>query len=144
MAEVKNGDIVRLHYVGRLRDGTQFGSSEGKEPIEFKVGAGQVISGLDREVDGMAVGDRATVKIAAADAYGPRDESQVQVIPREVIPEAIEVRPGVRLQANTREGNQVELTVTEIGEDGVTVDANHPLAGHDLIFDIEVIEVIAA
>ena len=144
MTEVKNGDTVRLHYTGRLPDGTQFGTSEGRAPIEFTVGAGQVITGLETEVDGMAVGDRATVTIPANAAYGDRDENQVQSIPRDAIPGAIELRPGARLQANTRDGRNVELTVIEIGDDEVIVDANHPLAGKDLIFDIEVIEIIAA
>lgn len=144
MTEVKSGDVVRIHYTGKLTDGTEFDSSAGREPLEFKVGAGQIIPGLENQVEGMNVGDKDTVTIPAAQAYGPRDEAQVQTMPRSTIPENIDLAIGNRLQASTRDGQQISLTVVNLDDDQVTVDANHPLAGQDLVFEIEVVEVIAA
>lgn len=144
MTEVKSGDVVRIHYTGRLEDGTEFGSSAGQEPVEVRVGAGQVIPGLDNKLDGMSVGQKETVTIPAGEAYGERDERQVQVLPRETIPESVELAVGTGLQAQTQEGRQVQLTVTDFDDTQVTVDANHPLAGHELTFDVEVVEVIAS
>lgn len=144
MTEVKSGDVVRIHYTGKLTDGTEFDSSAGREPLEFKVGAGQIIPGLENQIEGMNVGEKDTVTIPADQAYGPRDEAQVQVLPRTAIPENIDLAVGGRLQASTRDGQPVLLTIVNLDDDQVTVDANHPLAGHDLVFDIEVVEVIAA
>ncbi|TWG92747.1 peptidylprolyl isomerase [Mesorhizobium sp. J18] len=144
MTEVKSGDVVRIHYTGKLADGTEFDSSAGREPLEFQVGAGQIISGLERQVEGMTVGERETVTIPADEAYGPRDERQVQIVPREAFPQDLNLAVGSRLQANTQDGRQIALTVTDIRDDQVTVDANHPLAGRDLIFDVEVVEIVAA
>lgn len=144
MTEVKSGDVVRIHYTGKLSDGTVFDSSEGREPLEFQVGAGQIISGLDREVEGMNVGDAGTVLVPAAEAYGPHDDQQVQVVPRTAVPETIELEQGARLQAQTPDGRQVALTVIDFDDTQVTVDANHPLAGQDLTFEIKVMEVVAA
>ena len=142
MAEVKSGDVVRIHYTGKLTDGTEFDSSAGREPLEFEVGSGQIIPGLDNHVNGMNVGDKSSVTIPAAEAYGPRDQNQVQALPRTQIPDTIELAVGVRLQATTPDGHPVALTVVELTEDTVTVDANHPLAGKDLVFDIEVVEIV--
>ncbi|HEU4987129.1 MAG TPA: peptidylprolyl isomerase [Rhizobiaceae bacterium] len=144
MTEVKSGDVVRIHYTGRLTDGTEFDSSAGREPLQFQVGAGQIISGLERQVEGMTVGERETVTIPADEAYGPRDERQVQTVPREAFPQDLKLAVGSRLQANTQDGRQIPLTVTDISDDQVTVDANHPLAGRDLVFDVEVVEIVAA
>jgi peptidylprolyl isomerase len=142
MTEVKNGDIVRIHYTAKLADGTEFDSSAGKEPLEFQVGVGQIIPGLDRRIGGMAVGERSTVTVPAAEGYGPRDEAQVQTVPRAAVPEDVDV--GARLQANTPDGRQVVLTVVHLDSEQATVDANHPLAGEDLLFEIEVLEVIGS
>ena len=139
MTEVKNGDVVRVHYTAKLTDGTEFDSSAGREPLEFRVGAGQVISGLDRRMDGMTVGEKSTVTVPAEEGYGLRDEAQVQTVPRSAVPEDTEV--GSRLQANTPDGRKIPLTVVDLDEERATVDANHPLAGQDLVFDIEVVEV---
>lgn len=144
MTEVKSGDTVRIHYTGKLTDGTEFDSSADGKPLEFEVGAGQIIPGLEKEVEGMNVGDKETVTIPATEAYGQRDDAQVQVMPRSAIPEGIELAVGARLQASTKDGQQVLLTVVALDDENVTVDANHPLAGHDLVFDIEVVEVVAA
>ena len=143
MSEAKTGDTVRIDYTGKLTDGTQFDSSVGREPLEFQLGSGQIITGFDREVEGMKVGDKLTVSIAATDAYGPHDEQKVQNVPREAIPAEIELQPGMQLQAETPQG-PVALIVVEVSEAEVTVDANHPLAGKDLIFDVELVEIVKA
>ncbi|MAS13667.1 MULTISPECIES: FKBP-type peptidyl-prolyl cis-trans isomerase [unclassified Nitratireductor] len=144
MSQVKSGDVVRIHYTGKLADGTQFDSSAGREPLEFKVGSGQIISGLDRQIQGMKQGESGTLNIPAAEAYGARDENQVQAVPRSALPPELDVKVGSNLQATTQDGNQISLTVVGVGDDEITVDANHPLAGHDLIFDIEVVEIVGA
>ncbi|CAN0655857.1 peptidylprolyl isomerase [Nitratireductor aquimarinus] len=143
MSQVKSGDVVRIHYTGKLADGTQFDSSAGREPLEFKVGSGQIIPGLDRQIQGMAQGESGTLTIPAAEAYGARDENQVQVVPRTALPPEMEVQVGSNLQATTPDGNQISLTVVGVSEAEITVDANHPLAGHDLVFEIEIVEVVA-
>jgi len=143
MSEAKTGDTVRINYTGKLTDGTQFDSSVGREPLEFQLGSGQIITGLDREVEGMKVGDKLTVSIAATDAYGPHDEQKVQNVPREAIPAEIELQPGMQLQAESPQG-PVALMVVNVTEAEVTVDANHPLAGKDLIFDVELVDIVKA
>lgn len=143
MSQVKSGDVVRIHYTGKLADGTQFDSSAGREPLEFKVGSGQIIPGLDRQIQGMKQGESGTLNIPAAEAYGARDENQVQVVPRTALPPEMEVQVGSNLQATTPDGNQISLTVVGVSDAEITVDANHPLAGHDLIFEIEIVEVVA-
>ncbi|WP_367718486.1 peptidylprolyl isomerase [Nitratireductor sp. GISD-1A_MAKvit] len=144
MSQVKSGDVVRIHYTGKLADGTQFDSSAGREPLEFKVGSGQIIPGLDRQIQGMKQGDTGTLTIAADEAYGARDENQVQVVPRSALPPELDVKVGANLQATTPDGNQIPLSVVGVTDEEIRVDANHPLAGHDLIFDIEVVEIVGA
>ncbi len=144
MTEIKNGDVVRIHYTGRLTDGTEFDSSAGREPLEFEFGAGQIIPGIEHNVSNMEVGEKQTVTVPAEEAYGPRDDARVQAIPRTAIPEDVAVDVGTRLQANTPDGQPVNLTVVDLDDSSVTVDANHPLAGRDLVFDLELVEVIAA
>jgi len=142
MTHAKTGDTVRIHYTGKLTDGTKFDSSEGRDPLEFQLGAGQVIKGLEQEIDGMEVGTKSTVTIPAPQAYGDHDPAQVQRVERTVIPADIDLEVGMQLGANTQNGNQITLTVTEIGDAEVTLDANHPLAGKDLVFDVELVEVV--
>lgn len=139
--QVKNGDTVRVHYKGRLESGNVFDSSEGGEPLEFQVGTGQVIPGFDEGVRGMGVGESRTVEIEAEDAYGPRVEQLINRIAREGmnLEEAPEV--GMSLMMQLPDGNQIPLTITEVSDTHVTVDANHPLAGERLIFDIELVEI---
>lgn len=144
MTQAKPGDTVRIHYTGKLTDGTQFDSSVGGEPLQFQLGAGQIITGLEKQVEGMAEGEKATVTVPAAEAYGEREEAQVQNVPRTMIPEEIDLQPGLQLQATTKEGGQLTLTVVEAKDDEVTVDANHPLAGKDLVFDVEIVEIVQA
>ncbi|WP_176085048.1 peptidylprolyl isomerase [Martelella sp. HB161492] len=144
MAEAKSGDTVRIHYVGTLNDGSTFDSSEGRQPLEFTIGAGQIIPGLDREISGMAVGDSRTVTVVSVEAYGPHDPAKVQSVPRSAMPEGVPVEPGLRLQARTPNGEMLPLVVTAVDAEQVTVDANHPLAGQDLTFKVDLVEIVKA
>lgn len=142
MSEAKSGDTVRIHYTGTLTDGTRFDSSKGRDPLEFTVGSGQVIPGLDREIAGMKVGDRKTITAVADEAYGPADPAAIQEVPRSALPPEIELVVGGRLQAVTQDGNQIAVVIAAVTEDTVTMDANHPLAGKDLVFEVELVEVV--
>lgn len=135
---------LRVHYRGRLTDGTEFDSSEGREPLEFQVGGGQVIPGFERQVEGMEVGEISTITIPADEAYGTRDERQVQSVPRSSMPDNLDLQIGTRLTATTRDGKQIPLTVIQVDDEEVVVDANHPLAGQDLVFDIELVEILGS
>jgi FKBP-type peptidyl-prolyl cis-trans isomerase 2 len=141
MSEVKSGDKVRIHYKGTLADGTVFDSSEGRDPLEFTVGAGQVIVGMDKEMVGMTVGEKKTITAVAEEAYGPRQDDAQQDVPREVIPAEIPLEVGMQLQMQSPEGQVIPVSVVSIGEEFVTLDANHMLAGKDLTFDIELVEI---
>ncbi len=139
--EAKNGDTVHVHYTGRLESGEVFDTSEGGEPLEFEVGAGQVIPGFDDAVRGMNVGDKKTINIQSDDAYGPRVDSLVQAVPREGMNLGeIEPEVGMNLLMQLPDGNQIPVAITDVTDTHITLDANHPLAGHDLTFDIERVE----
>ncbi|WP_422374379.1 FKBP-type peptidyl-prolyl cis-trans isomerase [Roseibium sp.] len=138
MTEAKAGDTVQLHYKGTLDDGSVFDSSEGREPLEFTVGSGQIIPGLDRAIPGMKVGDEKTVRIEPDDAYGPHNPAARQAVPRSNIPENVPLQIGMQLQAQTDNGQMMTVTVVEISDDEVVLDANHPLAGKVLIFEIQI------
>ena len=142
MTQAKSGDTVRIHYTGTLDDGTQFDSSAGRDPLEFALGGGQVIPGFDSAVDGMAVGDSKTVTIPPEEAYGQRHEQLVQQVSRSALPDEIEPAVGMQLQSQSPEGQVMMLVVTEVEEESITVDANHPLAGQALTFDIELVEIV--
>jgi peptidylprolyl isomerase len=142
MSQAKPGDTVRIHYTGTLDDGTTFDSSQGREPLEFTLGSGQVIPGFDIAVEGMQVGDSKQVSIPPTQAYGERNEEMIQEVPRDVLPDDIEPTSGMPLQAQTPDGQVINLTVTEVGEETVTVDGNHPLAGQTLNFAIELVAVV--
>ena len=142
MTQAKPGDKVRLHYTGTLEDGTTFDSSSGRAPLEFTVGSGEIIPGLDREIPGMAVGDRKQVTIQPADAYGDADPARQQVVPRDQIPAHIPTDPGTQLELQTPDGQAVQVVVAERTETEVTLDANHPLAGKALVFDVELVEIV--
>ena len=144
MAEVKSGDTVQIHYLSTLPDGTTFDSSEGRDPLEFVVGSGQIIPGLDSALPGMTEGDKKVVKVASEEAYGPVNPEMRQAVPREGIPADIPLDPGTQLQMQTPEGQALPVTVIEVDETTVTLDANHPLAGKDLQFDIELVKIAAA
>ncbi|MAM24471.1 MAG: peptidylprolyl isomerase [Rhodobacteraceae bacterium] len=141
MAEVKSGDTVQIHYTGTLQDGTTFDSSEGRDPLEFVVGSGQIIPGLDNALPGMNEGERKTVKVDSAEAYGPVNPEMQQSVPREGIPADIPLEPGTQLQMQTPDGQAMPVTVVSVDDASVTLDANHPLAGKDLQFDIEVVKI---
>lgn len=140
MTQAQNGNRVKVHYTGKLDDGSVFDSSEGREPLEFTVGEGQVIPGFEQGVVGMEPGDSKTLNIPSDKAYGPRRPEGVFEIERSEIPPSIPLEEGMRLQAN-QGGRTVELMVVEIDESKVTLDGNHPLAGRDLTFDIQLVEV---
>jgi peptidylprolyl isomerase len=139
--EVKQGDEVKVHYTGKLEDGTVFDSSQGREPISFKVGEGQVIPGFENAVEGMEVGQSKTVTIPSDQAYGPRREDMVVTVEKDKFPEGVDPEEGQRFQVGSSEGQSVPAVVTNVTGDEVTLDANSPLAGQDLTFDIEVVEV---
>ena len=144
MSQASDGDTVRIHYRGKLTDGTLFDSSDGGEPLEFTIGEKTIIPKLEASVIGMNVGDKATVTIDAADAYGPRMEEAVQTVERSVIADEVTLTVGGQIQATAPNGNQLILTVVEVNDQTVTFDGNHPLAGEDLVFDIELVEILAA
>jgi FKBP-type peptidyl-prolyl cis-trans isomerase 2 len=141
MTEVKSGDTVAIHYTGTLKDGTTFDSSEGRDPLEFQVGSGQIIPGLDTALPGMTVGDKKTVEVACDNAYGPMNPEMRQAVPREGIPDNIPLQLGTQLQMQTPDGQAMPVTVVDVDESTVTLDANHPLAGKDLTFDIELVKI---
>jgi peptidylprolyl isomerase len=142
MSAAATGDTVRVHYTGTLDDGSEFDSSSGGAPLEFQLGEGNVIPGFEGAVLGMAVGDSKTVNIEAANAYGPHHPEGVQEIERSAIPEEVAVEIGGKLQAMSSDNEPMVLTVVAIGEGTVTLDANHPLAGKDLSFEIELVEIV--
>lgn len=141
MSAVKSGDNVSIHYTGTLADGSVFDSSEGRDPLQFEVGSGQIIPGLDKALPGMAVGEKKQVEVPADEAYGQPMEEACQAVPREQIPADIPLELGARLQMQTADGQAVPVVVTELSDDSVTLDANHPLAGQDLTFDIELVAI---
>ena len=142
MAQANNGDTVRIHYSGKLKDGTLFDSSDGGDPLEFKIGENTIIPKLEASVVGMTVGDDATIEIDAVDAYGLRVDEAVQSVERSMIPDEVDLTVGAQLQATAPDGKQLILTVLEVNDVNVTLDGNHPLAGEDLVFDIELVEIV--
>ena len=141
MSQAKSGDTVKIHYTGTLDDGTQFDTSSGRDPLEFQLGGGQVIPGFDTAVTGMAVGESKSVRIEPDEAYGPRHEQLVQQVPRSALPDDLEPQVGMGLQSQSPDGQVMMLMVTEVADETITVDANHPLAGQALNFDIELVEI---
>ena len=141
MSQAKAGDTVKIHYTGTLDDGSQFDSSAGRDPLEFTLGEGQVIPGFDKAVEGMAVGDSKAVNIPAEEAYGPRHDQMIQEVPISALPDDLEPQVGMGLQARRPDGAMLDLTITAVGEESVTVDGNHPLAGQALNFQLELVEI---
>jgi FKBP-type peptidyl-prolyl cis-trans isomerase 2 len=142
MQQVQNGDKVKVHYHGKLRNGETFDSSQGREPLEFTVGGGQVIKGFDDGVKGMQVGDKRTVEIGVGDAYGEKNEDMIIEFPKEQFPPDMKPEAGMQLMMNNGQGQQFPVVIKEVREESVLLDANHPLAGEDLIFDIELVEIV--
>lgn len=141
MATAKAGDTVSIHYTGTLEDGSEFDSSAGREPLQFTIGSGRIIPGFEEAVIGMAPGDSKTVTIPSEEAYGPYREEMVQEVTRSSLPPELTPQIGMQLRAATASGQPVTLTVVDMSESAITVDANHPLAGKDLTFDIKLLEI---
>jgi len=141
MPEAKRGDTVRVHYTGTLEDGTVFDSSREREPLEFSLGIGQVIPGFDQALTGMKPGESKKVTIPAAEAYGPYRSELVLVVDRSEFPPDIEPGIGDQFQLS-QDGQSFVVNVTDVTDQAVTLDANHPLAGEDLTFDLELVEIV--
>ncbi|MEM9389451.1 MAG: peptidylprolyl isomerase [Bacteroidota bacterium] len=141
MSEVKKGDKVKVHYTGKLNNGEVFDSSLGKSPLEFEVGAGMMIAGFDAAVNGMKVGDKKVAEIPASEAYGDVNEKMIVDISRSQLPTDLVPEIGQQLAMQQPNGQSVPVTVTQVQEDSITIDANHSLAGKDLIFEIELIGI---
>ena len=143
MAQAKQGDTVQLHYMGKLQDGTVFDSSRERHPLQFTIGKGQVIVGFEQAVIGMKIGDLKTARIPMEQAYGPHRDDMVVTMDRSKLPPGVNPKIGQRLEI-TQIDNQTSLvTVTEVTESTLTLDANHPLAGKELTFDIELVGIVA-
>ncbi len=141
MTEATPGKTVSIHYTGTLADGSTFDSSEGRDPLTFEMGSGQIIPGLENALTGMAVGDTKTVTIPAAEAYGDHNPQAVQQVPRDAVPDNIPLDLGTQLQVQTQDGRALPVVVTEVTDEHVLLDANHPLAGKDLTFAVDVVSV---
>ncbi len=141
MSKVKDGDTVKVHYKGTLKDGSVFDSSENREPLEFTLGQGQLIPGFEKAVVGLTEGDTTSVDIPSGEAYGEVRDDLIINVPKEQLPDDVEPQVGMQLQLNQPNGQPVPVRITEVSEAELTLDANHPLAGKDLKFDIELVEV---
>lgn len=142
MASAKEGDKVRVHYTGSLQDGTVFDSSKDRQPLEFTVGEGQVISGFDDAVKGMEEGESKKITISSDEAYGERREDLVVAYERDRLPDDLEPEVGMALQAKAPDGSVTEVMVVDMDEEKLMLDANHPLAGRELQFEIELVEIV--
>ncbi|MEM9856143.1 MAG: peptidylprolyl isomerase [Bacteroidota bacterium] len=141
MSAVKKGDKIKVHYTGKLYNGEVFDSSVGRTPLEFEVGGGMMIAGFDAAVYGMKVGDKKVAEIPAKDAYGVVNKDMITEIPRANMPTDLEPEVGQQLSMQQPNGQSLPVIVTAVSEDGVTIDANHQLAGKDLTFEIELVEI---
>jgi FKBP-type peptidyl-prolyl cis-trans isomerase 2 len=141
MSKAKDGDTVSVHYTGKLDNGEVFDTSKEREPFEFKIGGQAVIPGFEKGVVGMGVGDTKTIEISPEDAYGEKKEELVVEVQKSELPEDITPSVGQRLQIKQQDGNPIVVTITDMNEDNITLDANHPLAGYTLFFDVELVEI---
>ena len=141
MSQAKSGDTVHVHYTGKLEDGTVFDTSEGRDPLTFELGKKMVVPGFENAVTGMEVGERKTVSFPSEEAYGPRMDQLVFTVPRENLPPGYDPQQGQMLRMETKDGRQMDVMVMEADDAGVRLDANHPLAGKDLTFDVELVEI---
>ncbi|GAB4246032.1 MAG: peptidylprolyl isomerase [Ekhidna sp.] len=139
--KAKTNDKVKVHYTGKLTTGEVFDSSEGRDPLEFTVGGGQMIKGFDAAVNGMELNEKKTVTIPSQEAYGDKRDDLIQEVPKSQLPEEMSPEVGQKLVATNDLGHQTYVSVTEVSEESITVDANHELAGHDLVFEIELVEI---
>jgi peptidylprolyl isomerase len=141
MAEAKKGDRVKVHYTGKLEDGSVFDSSRDREPLEFELGGGMMIKGFDTAVSGMKVGESKTAQIPAEEAYGEHNAEMVIEVPKSQLPEDLKPEVGQQLGMQQPNGQSVPVRVVDVKEESIEIDANHPLAGKDLIFDLELVEI---
>lgn len=139
MAQAKHGDVVRVHYTGKLNNGTVFDSSVDRDPLQFTIGNGEIIPGFEQAVVGMKSGEIKTIKIPSEEAYGPHNEAMVLEVDRNEFPADLNLSVGLQLQMQQDDGRAIPVMVIDISESSVTLDANHPLAGKDLIFDIKLV-----
>lgn len=139
---IEEGKKVKIHYTGTLDDGTKFDSSAGRDPLEFEMGAGMVIPGFEKGVADMDVGEKKSIHIPAEEAYGERREDLVMQFERSQLPDGLEPQVGMGLQMQGPQGQPVPVTVTEVADDNITIDANHQLAGQNLNFELELVEVV--
>jgi len=142
MQQVKKGDKVKVHYHGRLTSGETFDSSEGRQPLEFEVGSGSVIKGFDDGVTGMEIGQKKTINIPVDEAYGQKNPEMLIEMPKDRFPADMELEVGMPLMMSNGEGQNFQVIIHEIQEDSVILDANHPLAGQVLIFDLELVDIV--
>lgn len=141
MSKAKANDTVKVHYTGKLTNGQVFDSSLERDPLQFTVGGGQMIKGFDEAVNGMELNEKKTVTIPSAEAYGDRNDELIQQVPRTDLPADMKPEAGQTLVATNEAGQQTHVLVREVADDNITIDANHPLAGQDLIFEIELVEI---
>jgi peptidylprolyl isomerase len=141
MMQAKAGDTVKVHFTGKLDDGTVFGSSVDNEPLEFTIGEDEIIQGFELAVIGMSPGESKAATVLVDQAYGPHNEEMVLVVERNQIPEHLKPKVGQRLEVRQADNQTIVFTVTDVSEESVTLDANHPLAGEDLFFDIQLVEI---
>jgi peptidylprolyl isomerase len=142
LSQAKSGDTVQVHYTGRLNDGSQFDTSSGGEPLQFEIGGGQVIPGFEDGVVGLTVGQSKTFTIPADQAYGPHHDDWVVKVPRERIPDQVVLEEGRQLQIRQENGEAAVVTIVQVTDSEVTLDANHPLAGQDLTFEIQLVAIV--
>ncbi len=141
MSVAKDGNVVQVHYTGTLDDGQTFDSSREREPLEFTIGQGQMIPGFEKAVVGMAVGESKSVTIPSEEAYGPHRPEMTMKMEKDKFPDGVDPQVGMQFQVGSESGSTVMVTVAKVEDDGVTLDANHPLAGKDLTFEIEVMSI---
>jgi len=142
MEKANIGDTVRVHYMGKLEDGTVFDTTVARDPIEFTIGEGQVIPGFEQAVIGMEPGQSQTVRIPAGKAFGSYQDEMVQMVHPDQLPEDVRPEVGQQLEIPKQDGQNFVVRVTDISESAVTLDANHPLAGKDLIFSLRLVEIL--
>ena len=143
MSAAKNGDVAHVHYTGKLVSGNVFDSSDGREPLAFTVGSGEVIAGFDEAVQGMEIGESKDVKIPPHEAYGERREELIQTVPRDLVQLGVEPEVGLQIEMHRQDSSVVPLIISNVDATSITVDANHPLAGQELHFTIQLMEIAA-
>jgi FKBP-type peptidyl-prolyl cis-trans isomerase 2 len=141
MQKVENGHVVRVHYIGKLTTGEVFDSSFGREPLEFTMGAGQMIPGFEAGILGMVVGEKKSIDVPCALGYGEASAEMILEVPKNQLPFGMPIEVGTQLAINLADGGQIPAVMTAVSEDTVTIDANHPLAGKDLIFEVQLVAI---